>query len=308
MKNTVNDPGLGSKFDGSVSRMIGKDGKFNVRRIGEISSIRDTYQFLVRISWWRFNLILLTYFIVLNGLFAGLYVALGIENIKGVPPGDALDDFLNAFYFSVQTFSSVGYGSFSPSGHPTLIVASFEAMFGLVSFALATGLLYGRFSKPKSRLIYSNNAIITPHRDGMALMFRVANHRSTVLMEMSCTVLCTLAERDKDGNFRRKYYGLPLEIDSIHFFPISWTLVHQLDDKSPFYGMNETQIRESMPELMILIKGFDETFSQEIHSRYSYVVNEFKWNHRFLPCFHVEEDGSVSIDLGKVSDIAPIEA
>ncbi len=141
-----------------------------------------------------------------------------------------------------------------------------------------------------------------PYKDKTAMMFRVANQRHSVLMEMKCTLLVTML--NEEG--KRQYFGLNLEIDSIQFFPISWTLVHIIDEQSPFFGMNYDQILKAEPEMMIKMKGYDETFTQEVHSRYSYVGSEVLFDRNFLPCFETDAEGNVILHLDKISDNAPI--
>ncbi len=302
MKKEVNDPGLGSRYNENARRLINKDGSFNVIRRGAYTGFRDAYHYLVRLNWIRFNALVAVYVVIINSLFALLYLLIGVEHIRGIELGSGWENFLNAFYFSIQTFSSVGYGYYSPEGHAAHLLASFEAIFGLMSFALATGLIYGRFSKPKSRLTYSRNLLVLPYKEKTAMMFRVANQRHSVLMEMKCTVLLTML--DEKGN--RQYFALNLEIDSIQFFPISWTIVHIIDDQSPFYSMSYEQILKTEPEVMIKMKGYDETFTQEVHSRYSYLGSEFLFDRKFLPCFETDVEGNVILHLDKISDNAPV--
>lgn len=300
----INDPGLGTRYDEKSFRLVNRDGGFNIKRIGSVSGIRDVYQFLVSINWYAFNAIVFAYFIVLNSLFAVLYLSAGIENIKGIIPGSVFNNFLNAFYFSVQTFTSVGYGNFAPEGHVVHIISSFEAIFGLLSFALATGLLFARFSRPKAKIRFSKNLIIGKVNGKDAMLFRVINMRKSVLMEMHCRLLCTIM--DEMHPAKRDYYRLNLEIDHIYFFPLSWTIVHFLDEESPFHKKSPEEIRHMHPELIVMIKGFDETFNQDIQSRNSYVFSEFKFGYKFMPCFYTTEDGSLVLDIAKIDEMEKI--
>ena len=267
------DPGLGERFLSESKRIINKDGSFNVRRVGSDTMIKSSYQFLRNTSWFIFILlVILTYFMV-NALFALSYVLIGVENIRGLVPIDFWEDFLNAFYFSVQTFTTVGYGAMAPMGRATSMVAAVEALTGLLSFALATGLLYGRFSRPSAKLLFSEHALISPHKDHNALMFRVVNRRRNVLMELEAKVLVKL-EEEEDGELKRKFYRLNLENDAIHFFPMNWTLVHPIGAGSPLLGLTSDDLKKKKAEVLILIKGFDDTFSQIVHARTSYTADE----------------------------------
>ena len=204
-------------------------GVFNVRRVGSDTMIKSSYQFLRNTSWFIFILlVILTYFMV-NALFALSYVLIGVENIRGLVPIDFWEDFLNAFYFSVQTFTTVGYGAMAPMGRATSMVAAVEALTGLLSFALATGLLYGRFSRPSAKLLFSEHALISPHKDHNALMFRVVNRRRNVLMELEAKVLVKL-EEEEDGELKRKVLSIEFRKRRHSFFS------NELDIGTPYWG------------------------------------------------------------------------
>ena len=158
MAKQIKDPGLGTNADGDYGRMLNDDGSFRVRRIGGRKGIQDVYHILVSISWTKFLVIVLLAYIVFNSLFALIYMLFGISFLSGGEYLTGIDSFLHAFYFSCQTFTTVGYGAIVPESTETSIVASIEALFGLLSFALVTGLVYGRFARPQSRIKFSKNA------------------------------------------------------------------------------------------------------------------------------------------------------
>ena len=158
------DLGLGFKYEGNEKRNVNKDGTFNVEKIGSVGGVRDLYQHLITISWGKFLLVLLLTYTVLNALFALIYFSIGPESLKGINISDGFRGFMSCFYFSAQTFTTVGYGVISPQGLLTNFVASFEAMLGLLSFALATGLLFGRFSKPNAKFAFSDNILLSPYK------------------------------------------------------------------------------------------------------------------------------------------------
>ena len=293
-KQTI-DPGLGEKYFQKTKRIINHDGSFNVTKTGAGFNYRDIYQFLINISWTKFFLLVLSVYISLNFLFAFLYYFVGVEDLAG-SAGNNLNNFLDAFFFSAQTLTTVGYGGISPKGLLVNIISALEALNGLMCFALITGLLYGRFSKPSARILFSRNAIIAPYREITGLQFRVANQRHNTLMEIEARVL--LVQIEKNGNqYNRKYFDLKLERNSVYFFPLTWTVVHPIDEDSPFYGKSEAEIKAVEPEILILIKGFDDTFSQVVHSRFSYTTNEIIWNAKFIRAFNNEENGEIIFNI-----------
>ena len=208
----------------------------------------NTFHFLINISWTKFLLIVFAGFISVNLFFAILYHLAGIENLVNAEAQDRIESFLNTFFFSVQTFATVGYGGMHPTGIASNIIASLESMTGILSFALATGLLYGRFSKPSAKIIVSDKAIITPFKDGKALMFRVANARPNVMMEMEANAMMTFLDK-ANNQFTRKYFPLKLEIKFVYFFPLPWTIVHPIDEESPIFGKTEDDLKELEAEL-----------------------------------------------------------
>ncbi|MFZ5553315.1 MAG: ion channel [Bacteroidota bacterium] len=300
--NKTGDPGLGTRFNNDASRLINEDGSINVIRKGTKAGANDIYNHLVTIGWWKFNFYVLIYFVALNVVFALAFMLAGLENITGIKISESgFENFMNAFYFSAQTFTSVGYGYYSPSGHAAHIIATFEVMFGLMSFAVASGLLYGRFSKPHAKFSYSKNALIAPYEEGKGLMFRVANLRKNMVTEVTAMVLLTMNEKNDAGEIRREYYRLDLEIEKITFFPISWTIVHPVNENSPFYNRSVEDLVKNNAEILILLKGYDETFSQEVVSRKSYIAAELVWNAKFEKMFSTNENGQVIADLEKIS-------
>ncbi|MFN0032244.1 MAG: ion channel [Flavobacteriales bacterium] len=302
-RQAIKDPGFGEKMGGRTKRIINKDGSFNVARKGGVNGLREVYQYLLRIGNFYFFLLILFTYVLLSFLFATSYFLIGTEHLIGVRGETLMGTFMDCFYFSTQTFTTVGYGAIAPKGVMASTVASFEAFCGLVFFAIATGLMYARFSKPRASLTYSRNAIVAPFQDGKALMFRLANRRSNVLMEMHARTLLMMRTTKDDSN--RKYYELPLELDTVTFLPLSWTLVHKLDEKSPLYGISEMELIELDAEVLILISGYDDTFNQTVHSRHSYTADEFVWNVKFKRAFNTDADGETILDLQAIGDFEP---
>lgn len=299
------DPGLGEKYFKHTKRIINKDGSFNIKRTGGGLSSRNTFHYLINISWTKFLLIVFAGFISVNLFFAILYHLAGVENLVNAESHDGLQSFLNTFFFSVQTFATVGYGGIHPTGILSNIIASIESMTGILSFALATGLLYGRFSKPSAKISFSNKAIITTFKEGKALMFRVANARPNVMMEMEANAMMTFLDK-RNNQFTRKYFPLKLEIKFIYFFPLPWTIVHQIDEDSPLFGKTESDLKELEAELLVMIKGFDDSFSQTVITRNSYKYDEIEWDSKFIRAFSTDESGETIVDLEKLSETEKI--
>jgi inward rectifier potassium channel len=300
MFKQAQDPGLGEKYFRHTKRIINKDGSFNIKRTGGGLSSINAFHYLINISWTKFLLIVFAGFVGVNLFFAILYQIAGIENLTNAAAQDGLQTFLNTFFFSVQTFATVGYGGIHPTGILSNIIASLESMTGILSFALATGLLYGRFSKPSAKILFSDKAIIAPFKEGKALMFRVANSRDNILMEMEANAMMTSLDKG-DGRFTRKYFPLKLEIKFIYFFPLPWTIVHPIDEESPLYGKTAKDLEELEAELLIMIKGFDDSFSQHVISRSSYKYDEIEWDVKFIRAYTTDESGETIVDLEKVS-------
>ena len=299
MSDQAIDPGLGEKFGGKTKRIINPDGSFNVKRSNAGHSPRDIYHFLVNLSWTNFFLLIFAGYFLVNLLFGIVYYMIGVENIRNAVDKAPMQSFLNAYFFSVQTFTTVGYGGMVPSGFPANFVASIEAMIGLLGFAIATGLLYGRFSRPSARILFSRNAVVAPYRDKTALMFRLANQRNNDIIEVEANVLAVF--KDKYTN-NRQYFVMTLERNSVYFFPLSWTVVHPIDEQSPFFNKSLDELKELQTEILIQFKGFDDTFSQTVHTKYSYSLDEIIWNAKFKQAFEPDHKGEIIFDLNRIHD------
>jgi inward rectifier potassium channel len=169
-------------------------------------------------------------------------------------------------------------------------------------FAIATGLLYGRFSRPSARIVYSKNAIIAPYQDGTSLQFRVANARSNTLMNMEARVLLMTVDAS-NGELKRNFIDLPLERRHIYFFALTWTVVHPIDEASPLFGKNREDLEKLAGELLILIQGFDDTFSQVVHSRYSYPHDQIVWGAKFTPAFRFDTKGDMIVEVDRIDEL-----
>jgi inward rectifier potassium channel len=298
------DPGLTQRYTGDLRRVINKDGSFNVLRRGVGLRDKGFYLHLMNSNWPWFLIQIGLAYTAVNVCFAAIYYWIGVDQLSGAPRGTQVEAFLSAFFFSVQTFTTVGYGNVAPKGVWTNVVAGLEAMSGLLGFALATGLLYGRFSRPSAKIVFSSKMIVAPFNGGRALMFRIANGRPNVLMELEATAILMTVESGS-GGMRRKYKGLRLDREKVFFLPLTWTLVHPIDEESPLNEMGVSELKGLQAEVLILVKAFDETFSQAVYARHSYTWDEVDWGRRFLPAFHVTPQGDLQLDLSLIDRSAP---
>lgn len=301
MASQSKDSGFGAKYNGTTKRMINPDGSFNIIKTGINSNIRDTYHWLINMSWFRFLSLSLVMIFCINVLFALVYVLIGVEHLEGDIEGDTLDNIIQAFYFSFQTFTTVGYGHIVPVGVFINFVAFIESTTGLMVFAIITGLLYGRFSKPGMRILFSKKALIAPYKEGWALMFRVTNLRKSDLIELEARVALS-QNQAVNGNKVRKYHRLPLEINFIEFFPASWTIVHPIEETSPLHNISASMLAETQAEIIIQLKGFDQTFSQIVHTHYSYIPSEIVIGAKFKPAYSTDADGNIILPIDEFHD------
>jgi len=300
------DPGFTEKYSGDLRRILAPSGQFNVRRRGATWRDVHPYLFMINTSWPVFAAMILAGFVIANLAFAFVYLAIGVEHLQGADTSTAFGRFLSAFFFSAQTFTTVGYGRISPDSVLSNLVAAFQALLGLMAFAVATGLLFGRFSRPVARLAFSRQMVVAPYQAGTSLQFRVANRRSNNLMEIEARVVMMTVE-PSDHGLLRKYKSLSLERTSIQFLPLTWTVVHPIDEASPLWGQTVDHLSRQQAEFLILIKAFDDTFFQTVHVRHSYRFDEVVWGARFAPAFEPDAHGAMVLDLEKLSELAPAE-
>ncbi len=299
----TNSTGFGSNSNYSAGRFYNKDGTVNVKKRGiPLFDRISVYHSLLAMSPWKFFAVIIAFFVVVNLLFAGLYMLIGIEHLGGMSSNKGMEAFGEAFFFSAQTFTTVGYGRINPIGFVTSSVAAIEALLGLLSFALATGLLYGRFSRPKAYLSYSEHALIAPYKDDIAFMFRMAPHKNNHLTDAECTLTLAM-QLMENGEMKNKFYFLPLELSKINSLALSWTIVHHITESSPLYGMTSEDLKKADAEFMIFVRAFDESFSNTVISRTSYTYNEVIFGARFRVMYHESDDNTTTIlDLDRLND------
>ncbi|MCC6725570.1 MAG: transporter [Saprospiraceae bacterium] len=302
----TDDLGFGTRIIGEKDRLIAKDGKFNVVRVG--LKTWSPYQDLVEMTWVRFFGVVIAFFVVVNVVFALLLNWIGMDCLNGVQKGSWLENFEQAWFFSVQTFTTVGYGSINPSCISTNFVAATIALVGLMSAALATGLLFVRFSKPTSQLVFSKNAIITPYRDGTSFQFRIANMRNSRLINLDVKLTMSWVEPNESGTMSRKFARLKLEREKVVMLPLNWNIVHPIDEESPFWERSPEDLAAMNVEVIVLIEAFDEVFSQTIFANSSYCDEEFLHNVKWKQMYYPDPSGSgkTILDLARIDETMPI--
>lgn len=291
----------------SRQRLLNRDGGFNVMRagLGFLASL-SPYHALLTMSWWRFFGLTALFYFGANLLFAAAYMLCGPGSLS-VPESAGIESrFLQAFFFSIHTLATIGYGTISPVGFAANVIVSIESFIGLFGLALCTSLLFARFSRPTARILFSDRAVIAPYRGVTAFEFRIANARRNQIIELEAKVLFARFE-EVNGRPLRRFYPLKLERDRVVFFPLSWTIVHPIDETSPFYGMSPEDLSKTRGEFLVLLTGFDETFSQTVHARSSYMADEVVWNARFADIFNrPADDGLLTIDVRKLHSIESV--
>jgi inward rectifier potassium channel len=300
-REDLSDLGFGSRVaQDSLLRFLNRDGSFNVRRKRLPFRRRFApYHYLVTISWPRFYTLVIASYLLFNVLFAEGYYLAGRGSLSGEESASDERRFLDDFFFSVQTSTTIGYGRIAPVGIASNILASAEALAGLLGFALATSLMFVRFSQPNARIVYSDNAIVAPYRGIRGLMFRIANERNNQMIKVGVQVLLSRMEPSASGPVRR-FHPLALERDEVMFFPLTWTVVHPIDERSPMRGLSEEEFRASDPELLVLLNGIDDTFAQIVYSRSSYKGHEIVWGAKFSDVFEQDSDGELSVNLHRI--------
>ncbi|MCZ8228640.1 ion channel [Flavobacterium sp.] len=278
--------GFGTNATLNGKRFLNKDGNARVKRLGlSFFESNSWYHTLLDLPTWKFLGVLFLFYMGINFVFACLYFAIGIEHLNGIATTQSQwEQFGQAYFFSAQTFTTVGYGHISPVGFLTSSLSAAEALIGLLSFAIATGLFFGRFSKPRVFLKFSDNAIIAPYQNGTALMFRMAPYKNTNYLdsEVNATIGLSIEE---DGVLTNKFYTLDLEINKVNTLVLSWTIVHPITDKSPLYQFTEEDFANLQGEILVFVKTFDDMYSTTVATRTSYIFSEVVYGAKFKSMF-----------------------
>jgi inward rectifier potassium channel len=296
--NEYTNSGFGNKTEHQPDRLLNQNGSVNVRKTGlSFFDHFSVFHYLVTTNWLTFNLLVITSYLLINTLFGSIYWLVGIEEIS-IRHQTAFEDLLQSIYFSAQTFSTVGYGRANPGSHMANFIAFSEMLVGMMYLALAAGLLFARFSRPVAKIIFSKKAVIAPFGDGKAFMFRLSNAKANLLLEVEVKLLLVMNKLENSKE-TRKFYDLPLEMDKINMLALSWTVVHPIDESSPLDQVQEDELAASKAEFMVLIKGLNNTLSQQVHARTSYKPENIEWDAKFSPIFS-DEKGKTVIAMDKI--------
>jgi len=299
------DLGFGAIVTGERKhRLLNRDGSFNVAREGMgIWEALNPYHSLLTMSWPKFLGGLTGAILLLNAAFAVIYLMCGDGALATPATGMPGGPFLQAFFFSVETFATIGYGHVYPVSVAANTVMTVESIIGLIGVALTTGIMFARFSRPSAKLRFSKMALIAPYRGITAFEFRLANVRNSQMVQVEARVLFSRFESE-DGKARRQFTELTLERRQVAFFPLSWTVVHPIDDTSPLWGLTREDLVRSNAEFLVLMTGYDETFATTVHTRTSYRAEEIAWGARYASVFEKPgDDGMIKIDVGRLDEV-----
>lgn len=297
------DTGFGTQAGSIGGRYINRDGSFNLRKTGWPFWKRiSLYSYILELSWLQFLLVIVVFYFLANIFFSALYLMAGIEQLQGFLAKTQWGRIKETFFFSTQTFTTVGYGRLHPAGDGADTIASVETMFGWLFFALVTGLLYGRFTRPRAYIAFSEKALVSPYKDSTGLMFRMVPYKNIhQLTDAKVAVNLSLLVTDNERS-DYEFYQLPLERSRVDMFNMNWTVVHPINETSPLYNFTAEDLARSDFELMIQVTGFDPVFSNQVLQRTSYTFNEVVWGAKFSQMYHQSEDAETTIlELDKLS-------
>ena len=289
-------------------RFLNQDGTFNVRRTGlSIFTSLNLYHTLLAMSWRTFLLLVLVLYFVSNIIFGLLYAFNGAGAIVDTSSEPMTSIYLRGFFFSVQTFATIGYGTIHPVGFIPNLLVTIESYYSLLANALITGVVFARFARPTAKVIFSDVAVIAPYRGITGLMVRLVNGRSNHLIEVRATLIYARFV-EEHGKSVRKFDALELERDRVSFLPLAWTIVHPITPDSPLYGATREDLERGDAEFLVLLRATDETFAAVVHTRSSYKPDEVHEGHKFVNLYNEVGDGEpISIDVRKLSMIERAE-
>jgi hypothetical protein len=291
-KNT----GFGINANSYGGRFINKDGTANIEKRGmHVLHRISWYHTMIDMPAWRFMLIILAFYVGINFIFASIYYGIGIEHLDGITSSDSeWIKFGQAYFFSAQTFTTVGYGHISPTGFLTSALSAAEALIGLLSFAIATGLFFGRFSKPTAFLKFSHNAVIAPYGEITGLMIRLTPFKNTNFTDAEAKITLGMSV-EENGKLVNKFYSLDLEMEKINALSLSWTLVHPINEESPLFQFTKDDFANTNGEIVVFVKTFDDMFSNTVAIRTSYTFEEVIYGAKFEPMYTRSNDNSKTV-------------
>jgi len=284
--------------DPHLFHLLARDTADQVLRLGvEREWFGDLYHRTLTINWPSFFAIGAGAYVSANIVFAVLYL-LQPGSIAQAHPGS----FIDAFFFSVQTMATIGYGVMSPGTFYANVLMTVETAVGLMFVALTTGLVFARFSRPTARVLFSNVAVVGPYNGVPTLSIRIANQRKNQMLAAEVSMTLVRDETSDEGEVTRRFYDMKLLRDRSPVFALTFRVMHSIDETSPLYEMNYERLAEQHAEIVVIASGVDETLVHPVNARTSYLPHEILWAHRFADIFGWTEDGRRAIDYGRFHD------
>jgi inward rectifier potassium channel len=260
---------------------------------------RDAYHALLRTSWWTLIAIITSTFLILNAAFALVYVEVG--GVANAQPGS----FVDAFFFSVETMATIGYGAMYPASHAANVVMVVESIVGLLVTALATGLVFVRFSLTRARIVFAQRAAIGVMDGFPTLMVRLGNDRSNQIYDARLRLMMTTSSHTAEGVAWYRTSDLTLVRDHAPALARSWTLLHRIDESSPLHGQTPESLAKVEAEFLVTVSGTDDTSLQPIHARWTYEHFSVVWGARLADILSESPDGNVVLDLRHFHELTP---
>lgn len=280
--------------------MFGRSTNVVIERLGlKSAGWRDAYHVSMTIPMRWLLLGLVSAYLLANAGFALLYLSFP-GSIANARPGS----FADAYFFSVQTMATLGYGALLPEGLAGNLISTAETVVGMLTIALSAGVVFARVSRPTARMMFSDIAVIGPRNGVPSLMFRVANQRSNQIVEARIMVALLRSEHTTEGEEVRRFHDLKLERSRSPVFALSWTVIHAIDADSPLFGVTRESLESGEAMIICSITGIDETFAQQVYARFVYSPHQIRWNARFADIMLRRDDGSQAIDYSRFHDTA----
>jgi inward rectifier potassium channel len=305
----IDNSGFSPNSSNEGGRLINPDGSANLRKTGVPFWNRvSLYHTLLRMPRAKFFLTVILFYTVQNIFFATLYFLIGVDNLTGMDgQHDSFHQYMEAFFFSAQTLTTVGYGRVAPTSYATNFVASAESLIGILTFALVTGLIYGRFARPRAYVVFSNNILVAPYQEGKALMLRLATYKNNHLTDVEAQLTLALHIREHEKTVTR-FYPLKLEISKINSLALNWTIVHAINEDSPLYHFTKQDVLDTRLEVIVNVKGFDDHFSNIVQQRTSFTYEQLIYGARYLPMYRRSANGQHTVlELDKISSFEPVK-
>jgi inward rectifier potassium channel len=289
--------------------LLNRDGTLNVHYPKRVISLDDLYYDVIKLKWPGLLLLLFLTFLLINILFGTVFFLLPVKDFDGYQTtSGVLSHWLESFFFSVQTFGTIGYGKIAPTGTLANFIVTLESFFGLLFTAISTGLVYHRFSKPTAKVLYSDVAVIQKFDETPWILFRIVNERANSLSDVHFKA--SLVIQDPHHHYK-SLYDLGLEHDSTPIFSLSFTLSHEINSNSPLFGLSLQEMEDRQAEIFISVTGVDPVFHQPVFSKFSYLPSEILMDHTFVDIFEESTSkkayGKLSVDISKISAVEKIK-